>query len=558
MFSAPGSFVGRRAIIKGILSQPALNGEDVAVQSFDASSGRYVIEFRDGSSIKVKEENLQLVFDAPTVSAPTAARSRRSKPQAAAQAQASAQAHAAAQAQAAAQATAQAQAAAQAAMQTPSASPFDDALKCVLCSVGIYVDAVAPDPRSRGVQGFLCSNQITSLQALGDAMLKGGWDGVKSELMKPPWSLQEWNASYVYAQATQQPQPPGSGSSMGPSSWAQSGSQGSVRKAKLMSGRGAAQTTSPQQPLQPQPQSANSKRSGGAGPSRSVRTKAEIAADDGFSLMPLTESVDPATWRALNGLMRTKSAWLGRGRDASGTTYSTLHIACAWKIENARRTTKVNSGIDEVRADMEKVAKKVQLPGRRNGFIGEPVMTQADGLRQLHSDVNEVLLLHGTKPDVLLALLSNGLNEHFSGSNAGAAFGDGAYLAEDIGKADQYAELDCAYSPQSWDGLHERLYGNTNRHPGMVYYALVCRVALGIPLRTSTSGLSAISCDSPHGKVFPVTKRELATVPGVTPAVHYHSLIAEKGPGHDRYREFVIFRPSDYVCTEFLIAYQRK
>ena len=58
-------------------------------------------------------------------------------------------------------------------------------------------------------------------------------------------------------------------------------------------------------------------------------------------------------------------------------------------------------------------------------------------------------------------------------------------------------------------------------------------------------------------RVFPVNERELADVPNVQPPVHYHSLIAEKGPGHDRYREFVIFHASDYVCPEYLIAYHR-
>ena len=41
----------------------------------------------------------------------------------------------------------------------------------------------------------------------------------------------------------------------------------------------------------------------------------------------------------------------------------------------------------------------------------------------------------GTSADVLLSVLSNGLNERFSGSNAGTAFGEGVYLAEDVGLA---------------------------------------------------------------------------------------------------------------------------
>ena len=91
-----------------------------------------------------------------------------------------------------------------------------------------------------------------------------------------------------------------------------------------------------------------------------------------------------------------------------------------------------------------------------------------------------------------------------------------------------------------------------------MHYALVCRVALGHPIRTQDAGALARSCDDPNERVFPVNVRELAPVPNVAPPMHYHSLIAEKGPGHDRYREFVIFHASDYICPEYLIAYHRE
>ena len=91
-----------------------------------------------------------------------------------------------------------------------------------------------------------------------------------------------------------------------------------------------------------------------------------------------------------------------------------------------------------------------------------------------------------------------------------------------------------------------------------MHYALVCRVALGHPIRTKDAGARARSCDDPNERVFPVNVRELAPVPNVAPPMHYHSLIAEKGPGHDRYREFVIFHASDYICPEYLIAYHRE
>jgi hypothetical protein len=45
-------------------------------------------------------------------------------------------------------------------------------------------------------------------------------------------------------------------------------------------------------------------------------------------------------------------------------------------------------------------------------------------------------------------------------------------------------------------------------------------------------------------------------VPGVTPPIFHHSLIAELGPVIVRYREFVLFH-SEYVHIDYVIAYHR-
>ena len=57
-------------------------------------------------------------------------------------------------------------------------------------------------------------------------------------------------------------------------------------------------------------------------------------------------------------------------------------------------------------------------------------------------------------------------------------------------------------------------------------------------------------------KVFPITFRELADVPHVSPSMFHHSLIAELGSSIGRFREFVLFH-GEYVYPEYLIAYQR-
>ena len=51
--------------------------------------------------------------------------------------------------------------------------------------------------------------------------------------------------------------------------------------------------------------------------------------------------------------------------------------------------------------------------------------------------LREVHLLHGTKADVLLGIMTEGANERFSGGT----FGRGTYFAEDACKNDQYTQV---------------------------------------------------------------------------------------------------------------------
>jgi hypothetical protein len=128
----------------------------------------------------------------------------------------------------------------------------------------------------------------------------------------------------------------------------------------------------------------------------------------------------------------------------------------------------------------------------------------------------------------------------------------GTYFAEDAGKNDQYVTRDARYGSNS--KLHEQLYGKSCRHPNQpVFYLLLCRVSLGCFV-TTVDGLK----DSAGNSVFASDqKRELATVPGASPPVHYHSLVAELGGSIQRYREFISFR-SEYTYPEYLLAYRRR
>jgi len=296
---------------------------------------------------------------------------------------------------------------------------------------------------------------------------------------------------------------------------------------------------------------------GGGSSAAHLAAKAQNAMDrDGFALTPLLSS-DMTSRRTLSNLAKLLETeypdLLGKGKDVQKVygPYDRLQLACAWKIDHPRNEAKYQAGLTNVQKEMDLLEKK----GKDVSAVpGLPTRTaQAGRGFALKQDANETILLHGTQPDRLLALLSTGLNERFSGTNAGTAFGDGVYLAEDVGKTDQYVTADCAYDAGS--ELHQRLYGRTVRHPGDVFYLLVCRTALGYPVRTQESGKSSSAMDG-GGPVFPVSFRELAPVPSVQPPILHHSLIAERGPAIARYREFIVFH-GDYVYPEFLIAYQR-
>lgn len=140
------------------------------------------------------------------------------------------------------------------------------------------------------------------------------------------------------------------------------------------------------------------------------------------------------------------------------------------------------------------------------------------------------------------------------------------YFSEDADKVDQYVACDKAFVKQQGPtkgALHARLYGGAREqsHPGNVYYLLVCRVALGHYVRTRDAAPKCTSLDGGAGGggapcFARDNPRELAAVPSVNPPIHYHALLGEKGPGHLRHREVVLFH-GEYLYPEYLLGVQR-
>ena len=238
--------------------------------------------------------------------------------------------------------------------------------------------------------------------------------------------------------------------------------------------------------------------------------------EDGFALHPVDAESDPKEWRALERFLETDSCQLGFGKDVKGTQhYDSLCLACAWHVTHPAQRSKYESARNAIVERMKLLEAKGTLANgaHRSGLPTTTARIELGGGLSIACPVdeaNEALLLHGTSMDKLLKVLTNGLNERYSGSNAGTAFGEGVYLAEDVGKCDQYCTADARWLSSC--ELHRRLFGKHNPHPGNLYYVLVCRVALGYPAITKQMGRAAKHRDTGGG-----------TLPGQFPRARAHT-----------------------------------
>lgn len=276
--------------------------------------------------------------------------------------------------------------------------------------------------------------------------------------------------------------------------------------------------------------------------------------EDGWSLEPLAKT--DQVWNILPQLFRVRDArTLGFGRDVrEAGKYSKIVPVAAWRLSHATRAALYKVHCDEVRHRMQRV-KRTCSREHVQSFEGvQGALDDASEVFGLDGTINEKILLHGTTPERVLPIIQNGLNENMSAG----FFGNGVYLAEDADKADQYCSADTPDASPNM--LHTRLYSSWGAaHPGRVYYAFVCRSALGCPVFTkdgttnSLDGTPVFSSDD---------QRELRGIPGINPPIHYHSLVVQSGPASQgyrvaRHREFVIFRALA-VVPELLVAYRRE
>jgi hypothetical protein len=283
----------------------------------------------------------------------------------------------------------------------------------------------------------------------------------------------------------------------------------------------------------------------------------------------LRSGIDDVALKALEqALVTADPAQLGVGADATQwpnipPAQRRLCLVVAWRIQHPTMWSRYSAAVDQAYID---VSRGPPLPPV--GIRAELVRAVKTLPGQLSSvAINEQFLITGVPAATIRTILSNGMNERFSGANAGTMFGEGSYLAEDAGKCDHYTRAVDASYKQAADlhSLHELLYRSADDHPGNVCYLLVCRVVLGYSIRTqqpcshgSQGRGTAMDRDATDDGTIFATRRhkELKPVMGTEPPLPHHSLLVELGGRIHRYREFVIFH-GDQIYPEYLVAYKR-
>jgi len=283
-----------------------------------------------------------------------------------------------------------------------------------------------------------------------------------------------------------------------------------------------------------------------------------LSSDRGYALHEVNAGNDGKTYELLQRfLCTTKPHELGVGRDVKWAgKYTKLELQRAWRIEHPRLYERFRTGRSKVGNDVERVERCNTYKAPSTNIELADLAKKMPG--SVDAQSHEHYLLHGTKPEVLPDLLNDGLNERFSGG----LFGNGTYLAEDAAKIDQYVFPDP--DPElnkDFSALHKLLYPAGGAHPGTtsdpVFYCLVCRVALGLPVRTQDAKQNM---DNTSRSVWAVEDRELANIDtggAVDPPVRHHSLLAELGPKIMRFREIIVTH-GEYIYPEYLLAYKRK
>jgi hypothetical protein len=233
-------------------------------------------------------------------------------------------------------------------------------------------------------------------------------------------------------------------------------------------------------------------------------------------------------WRSrMQGLMAStcESELIGKGRDAPGLTHTGFEVAKVTRIENSMLWRKFVARRDEVTAG---------APGAPTHHHGRTlVKTWKKWMKtdlEQHTPSNEVFHFHGTSPEIVNIIASNGFEERVCSLRG--LFGAGIYLAENSSKSDEY----CTPSDSG------------------SYFMFLVRATLGTPhlALSPMNNLRRPPCrEGGHTDLDgqPCAHPRADSVLAPTKSTHPNAHL-------QKYREFVIYDRAQ-CYPEFLIEYKR-
>lgn len=267
--------------------------------------------------------------------------------------------------------------------------------------------------------------------------------------------------------------------------------------------------------------------------------------------------VDGETLRALQNLFHVDASdgqELGVGRDVQGSIpegyYDHLRVRRAWRVVHRDRFARFSQYRDEVAARREAQGLSEDSTPLRpayqaavEGLVETANRVHQGGFTPPSKAANEVLLLHGTKPEVVKSILESSLDPKMAGRGM---FGRGTYAAEHAAKIDQYCVSTTERTrDERTQDLFSELFDRADDAPeDGVYFALVCRYVLGTPAVTRDGDTELSGAD-----LF-VNAEKSKLQPG------FDSLVAEAGDDClvKRFREFVVFDPGA-IHIEYLVSF---
>jgi len=199
-------------------------------------------------------------------------------------------------------------------------------------------------------------------------------------------------------------------------------------------------------------------------------------------------------------------------RDRTQKMPASLKVRMCHRIEDARMWIRYF----EARKALEAREDRRKLSDENPVKTGEWAKDNSYG-DSMDDSVNELLLMHGSSPQGVVGISSDGFRRSLAGTNAGSMFTAGCYLAECCSKADEYAKTD--------DTFYEGLCA-----------MLLCRTACG--------------------QLFTILKPDHEAIQAALTTGAYDSVLGDREAAVGTYREFVIFNEQQ-VYPEYVLLYER-